>query len=407
MIGGGIDPSAEGPDAENLKYLHEQMRKGIVGAKYLTGLKKNTGETFYDEHPVQAVATDALKNAPLLGGGIAAGGVLTNLLRQHHNMKITEPSRMASDKNPLDPNNIEELLNPQKGPVRDDIAKIFGDFEKNPATRLKNIDQLNNQLNPGGGSNFFKEHADLVNELNDHSSAYNTALGKLKNKLSYTKDPRRAQAIQTEMNAIKAQMEHGTAGTQKKIKELFDRARQSSGSSAMSDYARAHEALRKGRDAGGFKKYVGESLHSPGGGKIKEFLRKHLAPGKDQAIGDILEKYKVTGAQPHYNEELLKEILKHHGGGVDMHTTPGGQAFMNTTLKNVGDPTYQASGLRKALGRHKLPLAVGGAVALGGMGLHQLVKAIQNQVYSKDKQNEWKKTLLQSRGDFDAANQIQ
>jgi hypothetical protein len=406
MVGGGVSPDEKGPEAESMRHLHDQLRKGLVSMDYLTGLKKNTGETFYDEHPVQAVTSDLASNAPLIGGGLAAGGMAANLLRQHHNMKMTEPSRMSSDKNPLDPNNVEELLNPQKGPARADISKVFGDFETNPETRLKTIDQLNNKLNPSGASSLHGEHDLLKKELAGHGAAHEQKMVKLMTELKKA-SPNRARAIQTEMAGLKAQMEHGTTQTQKKINELFARAKQSSGASSLPDYARVHEALKRSKEKGGLKKYVGEFLHAPGGGKIREFLRKHLAPGKDQAIGDILEKYKVTGSQPHYNEELLKEILKHHGGGKDLHSTPGGKAFMDSTLKNIGDPSHQSSGLAKALSRHKLPLAAGGAVALGGLGLHQLLKAIQNQAYSKDKQNEWKKTLLKSRGDFDAANQIQ
>lgn len=363
MVGGGLDPEAKGPEADNLRHLHEQMRQGIVGAKYLAGLKKNTGETFYDEHPTQAVATDLSKSAPMIGGGIAAGGVLANLLRQHKNMKMTEPSRMSSDKNPLDPNNAEELLHPKKGPARSDISAVFGDLEANPEQRLKILDQLTNKVEPAGTSNLHGEY-------------------------------------------LKLKKAKPTPRTEKQLKDLFDRARRTAGGAALPDYVRAFEAMRKGKESGGFSKYMGEFLHSPGG-KVKQWLAELLAPGKNQAYGDILEKNRVTAAQPHYNEELVKGMLKHLGGGTDLHTTPEGQAMMNSTLKNVGDAKYQSSGLRKALGRHKLPLAVGGAVALGGMGMHQLLKAIQNQMYSKDKQNEWKKTLLQSRGDFDAAQQIQ
>jgi hypothetical protein len=35
--------------------------------------------------------------------------------------------------------------------------------------------------------------------------------------------------------------------------------------------------------------------------------------------------------------------------------------------------------------------------------MYALVKALQKQTHSKQKMNEWKKTLLQSRGDFDRA----
>jgi hypothetical protein len=52
-------------------------------------------------------------------------------------------------------------------------------------------------------------------------------------------------------------------------------------------------------------------------------------------------------------------------------------------------------------------LMLGGAAALGGTGLYNLLKSMQNQAYPDNKVREWKKTLLKSRGDFAGAEQIQ
>jgi hypothetical protein len=79
---------------------------------------------------------------------------------------------------------------------------------------------------------------------------------------------------------------------------------------------------------------------------------------------------------------------------------------MQKILGYTGDAAHQGSGLSKAFRRVKGPLAVGGAAALGGAGLYRLLKSMQDQAYPQDKMKEWKKTLLQSRGDFEGADQV-
>jgi hypothetical protein len=194
------------------------------------------------------------------------------------------------------------------------------------------------------------------------------------------------------------------------LKDLLNEAKNSSGASAMGQYADLHESLQRAKQQGGLKGYIGEWLHKyKGKNAVLDKIIELLAPGKYQAVGDIAEKYNIHGAHPHFDEELLKNILKELRGGGDFSFAedPAGRAFVDSTLKDLHSAGRQGLGIARFLGRNKLPLAAGAAVAAGGAGLYQLVKAIQNQVYSKDKANEWKRTLLQSRGDFDAAKQIQ
>jgi len=356
-----ISPEANsGADSSRINALKEQVRKGLVGMQYATGLKQNSGETFYDKHPVQAVTSDLAKNSLPIGAAVAGGGVLKNILNQWSNMDKTEPASMAREGNPgVDRTNSSTLLDPGKGRSRPDIARTFGDFEDNAEKRLGILDRL--------GKTPAKDKKSLLERFK------------------------------------KAK---GTAAKQK----ILNEARNSTSSSALSSYADVYESLQKAQGKGGLKEYIGEGLHSlKGKGALGDFISEHLAPGKHQAIGDLFEKHNLTGANPHFDEELVKDIVKEYrrGGDFSLDKDPKGKAFVDTTLKDLQNMKHQGSWLRKNLSKHKLPLLAGGAIAAGGVGLQHLLKAIQNRSHSSDQIKDWKKTLLKSRGEFDRANQIQ
>lgn len=357
-----ISPLVGGQDSANLspedlareQALQEQVRKGLVGLEYMTGLKKNTGNTYYDEHPVAAVGTNILGNAGNIGAGVAAGGVGVNLLNQYRNFKMTRPSQDARTGNyGVDPAHPRNLLNPKEGPVRSDISRVFGDFTTDPETRLQFIDELNSS----GG----------------HSSDYVSKYRKL---VADGKDPGK----------------------------LFNEANRSPGAAMLEDYANFHESVQRTKSKGGFKKFWGEDLHTAPGagtaheGTIDKLVREHLAPAHMQGFTDLAESSNLTAANPQYHHGLMKRISEEYAPGA------GARAFAETGLRDLENLSHQGSGLRKLFKRTKLPLAAGAATAAGGAGLYALVKALQNQSHSKQKINEWKKTLLQSRGDFDQAS---
>ena len=386
MISSEGDAQLKGHDAARVNNLKDQVRKGMVGLEYITGLKKNTGETFYDEHPVEAVTTDALKHAPGIGAGLAGMGVLENYRRQKKNLNMTEPAQMARAGNPLDTTNPANLLDPSKEPSRADISRLFGDTEANPEKRLALLDRLNKGA-PGDTGGFSSKFKTLGEAHGEASAAHTAKMEQLQRSLETSGHP-------DEVRKIKALMDSQTQSHTKQVehldklkKKLLAEAKHSEGNAGLQKYVNLHESLRRAREKGGLKGLIGEGAGGLGG------------------ISDLLEKYHITGAHPHYDEGLLKSIISEYAGPhVSASEFP---ELMQKILQHTGDLTHQGSGLSKALKRVKGPLMLGGAAAAGGTGLYHLIKSIQDQSYSKDKSNEWKRTLLQSRGDFEGAKQIQ
>ena len=399
MVSSGLPSKPTGIDAARINNLKEQMRKGLVGLEYLTGLKRNTGETFYDEHPAEAVATDVLGKSPLIGAGVAAGGVGLNFLRQARNMHMTQPSAMSREGNSLDPSNSSNLLDPARGNLRADVSRVFGDDE-NAAARLKILDRLNKSA-PGKG--FTKDYERLAKAKAVIEAKHGKTLDQLNQQLeSPSISEKDVKRVQARINAIEKAQAHQTASIDKNIKALLTKAKSSRGASALPGYANFHESLQRANQQGGLKGYVGEGLHDYlGDGEISSWIKKNILPGRDQAIGDLLEKHKLTGQNPHFDDMLIKDIIRENKGGAPLHPD-----FNETTLRHIADPEHQSSGLRRSLRKMKLPLAAGAGIAAGGTGLYYLLKAIQNQMHPKDKTDEWKRTLLKARGDFEGANRI-
>jgi hypothetical protein len=399
-----VSPNIQGlpagsSDAKRIGGLQGDLRKGLVGLEYLTGLKKNTGESFYDEHPVEAVATNVLGNSPLIGAGVAAGGLGLNYLRQAKNMSMTQPSAMSREGNVQDPSNSSNLLDPAKGNLRADVTRVFGDDE-NAAARLKILDRLNSSA---PGKSFEKQYNQLAEAKAKVEAKHGKVLNQLNKQLASPsiseKDVKRVQA---RINAIEKAQAHETTAIDKNIKALLTKAKSSRGASALPEYANFHESLQKANRQGGLKNYVGEGLHDYlGDGEISSWIKKNILPGRDQAIGDLLERHKLTGQNPHFDDMLIKDIIRENKGGAPLHPD-----FNETTLRRIADPEHQSSGLRRSFNKMKFPLAAGAGIAAGGTGLYYLLKAIQNQMHPKEKTDEWKRTLLKARGDFDAANRI-
>jgi hypothetical protein len=393
-------------DAARISDLQSQVRKGLVGLEYATGLKSNKGETFYDKHPAQAVASDVSSAAVPIGLGVAGLGIGSNILKERKNMHMTEPASMSRKENPLgDATNPSRLLDPTEGAAREDIARMFGDFESNPEQRLELIDRLNKQ-NKAHPDSFTAKHENLKAVKNKVVSDYEGQAQKLTSQLSRS-SPAGVKKIEAQLRALKDQHTSALAQLDKTKKKIFTEARSSGGASALPGYVDVHESLQRAKTKGGLKGYHGEGLHRGEDGLMQRIL-KRVAPGSYEAVGDLLEKRKITGAHPHFDESLIKDIVREYRGGGDFSSLdPKGKAFVETTLKRLQDPAHQSSGIRKLFSRVKAPLAAGAATTAGLMGLHQLLKAIQNQTHSSDQIKDWKKTLLQSRGDFDAANRIQ
>jgi hypothetical protein len=397
MISSKDDSGMSSADKARTEALKEQVRKGLVGLEYATGMKKNTGETFYDKHPVQAVATDVLSKSPGLGLGAAALGLGVNYRRQKKNFDMTEPSTMSRAGNPgVDVTNADELLNPSKGrTMLSDMEGTFGSFEKDPETRLALLDQLAKN-DPATG--FKAEHAALKSKISNAEIAHNTNIKGILGQLQQNQhDPNVSKSLTAQANLAKSVHEEELAGLNKQLEDLFTRAKGSDAHRALGNYANFDYALSQAKNKGGFNKSIGEGSKG---------LLKHIAPGEGQSIIDLAEKgphYNLHKGNPHYNEELVKKIVsKFYDGHPEEF-----KAFTRDSLPRLADEKLQASGLRKGLTHMKAPLAIGAGIGLGGTALYHLIKAIQNRTHSTDKMREWKKTLLKSRGDFEGADKIQ
>lgn len=409
LISSEHDADLKGHDLARTQKLKEQVRQGLVGLEYMTGIKTNKGKTFYDEHPIQAAATDVLKNSGKIGAGVAAGGIGYNMIQQIRNMRMTEKGSMSRKGDPTSGNNPTNLLDGRGKPVREDISRLFGDYDVNPSKRLQVLDQLNHTAKSDPAS--LESRHSAIKSTNAQAEAdFEAALKKL--------EDQKPGASRQELPGIDSQIKDlekrhgktmGKSDTAKK--DLFsESANLNPASAALEDATNIHESLhglkRKGKKLHG---YLGENLHDiKSDNKVLGWIKKHLAPGKDQAVGDLMEKGHFTGASPHYSKDIAKQIYREYVGGGDFSKAkdPRGHAFETTTLDRIGNPAIQRSGLTKLWDRSKLPIAAGAGIAVGGKGLYHLVKALQNQVYSDDQTKDWKKTLLKSRGEFDRADRI-
>lgn len=375
------DPSIKQQDSQRIQDLHNQVRQGLVGLEYITGLKKNKGETFYDAHPVQATATDLLKKSPLIAGALGLGGVAENYRRQWKNMRKTEQARMSREGNPkVDVTNASELLESD----RPDIARIFGTLKDDPEglqKRLKILDRLSGQSS-GEGS--------LANKLEMYGKSKEEALKSHTAKMDELKSQLGTSSDRGHVERMKALMADQTTQHTKELetvenlkKKLLSEARQNPGSAALEKYVNLQESLRRGNVNGGLSSYIGEG-------------EKYI-PG----FKDLAEKYHTTGARQFFDPEILSGIAKEHGGGKFNDTQ------IRQMIQELADPSNQSSGIKKFLSKAKIPITRAAIGGLGGVTLYQLLKMMQNQNYSPQQMNEWKKNLLKSRGDFDAAQELE
>ena len=125
---GAVDVKAV-PDRARLDRLRNEVRRGAISLEYLTGLKSNKGETFYDAHPAQAITSNILSNAGNLGLATAAGIPLKNLYDQWKNFKQTEHAYHArrGDTAQKAENRLYPTSKGDRAILPDsDISRIFG-----------------------------------------------------------------------------------------------------------------------------------------------------------------------------------------------------------------------------------------------------------------------------------------
>jgi hypothetical protein len=377
-------------DQRKIDSLKEDVRKGLVGLEYMTGIKKNKGETFYDEHPAQALAADALRNAPLFGLGLAGGGVLLNSIRQKQNLDKVMPAAMARMGNTPDKDlsNPQALLNPREGTIRGDIAKIYG--EADSPTRMQLIDRLSD-VDPKDKNSLSKQLSRIEKTTRTAEKEHLDKLKNLNDQLLTALDDREANKISKQIEGIKKLYDEQQKKTSKTKSDLLSSARSSKGSQYLDKHVNFHEALQRAKEKGGFSSPLGAGLNLP----------DFIAPDKHQALVDLIERMEMTKAHPGFNRDLLLQSVS------DFLDDPAELArFERTSLPKIMSHDHQGSGLGRFLSRNKFPLIAGAATAAGGTGLYYLIKALQKKMHSEDKVKDWKKTLLKSQGDFEGANRI-
>lgn len=394
-----IAPIVESGDGKESDDLKEQVRQGLVGLEYLTGAKKNKVNTFFDEHPVEALTGDFLSKSPLIGAILAGGGLASNLRTQKKNFDNTMMAEMARSKNPKDATKPENLLRSD----REDIANILGG--KNSPERLEIIDRLSKKA-PGTG--FKDEYADLMEsstatsptakKLIDARKAYNLSKkdyeDALDSPVSFLKNTNKRKS---KMEFKEKELQKAVEEQQNKLRDLFQRAGMSAESSRAQDYTNLHESFKKIKEKGGLRRYRGEGLHDRlGDSSISNFIKDYILPQKGQAAIDMLERHGINAAHPNLDKNLIKKILSEN---LDTEVS---EKTLNTFL----DPKKQKSSIVNFLRRHRFPLYAGAATAAAGTGLYQLLKSMQNQRYSEEQQKEWQRNALKAQGRFREAEQL-
>ena len=361
-------------DRTRLDKLKEDLRRGTVGLEYLTGLKNNKAETFYDTHPAQAVASNALASAGTAGAATAAGLPLLNLIRQRKGLKDLQKDYMTRSGSPeqrmagkLSP--IDSSTGNPRPVVDDDVLRVFGDTGGGDMDaikkRLETLDQISASKGRGE-KHYTKELEKILNETSPEA---------------------RAAKLSPFLKGLRGTEEHGELGQYAELQK---------------DLSTHGHKLKAPIGAGIGDKLWGSELGSrinnlpaPVSNLAHAFIPSSYTPHQELIDRRITSKF--PNHEPSAN--LINKIV---GEGANEEQ----KTLMNNTLGHHLSNPHSRMTYTKLL-KHLGPGAlIGGGVAAGGLGLHQVVKALQNQVYGKEKIKDWKRNTLRSRGEFDEAKRI-
>jgi len=416
MVDGAEFHGLKGYDREKIDRLKEQLQKGMVGLEYLTGLKKNKAETFYDAHPVQAVATDAAKYAPIAGLGLSAAMLAKDHLTVRSQRKKDQAAIPSISDDPK--GGGRKAYDAEIGGEDRQAKRFFGSGYGDPSTedaairrRIEHLDTLTSKSDPSApkisdkynaASAVTKEHQgaiDGLKRLEQEASAaghgFDSKTHKLKVDLA---TGRRTAAEEARIKAIKSVMSD--------MNDL-PAARTIEKMQGMHKVLRTNGGLDKG-------KLLGEDLQLSTW--LPEWFKKYFLPGyrtsrlAGMASGALLET-DSKNFDKHTSRNMLADV-----GGLDPKNTNLASVEgrkLEALDRGVIDPLSRSAergGLStgsRVLNRLKFPVAMGAGVAAGGIGLHHLLKALQSQMYGKDQMNEWKRNLLKSRSQFEEAEKVQ
>jgi hypothetical protein len=352
-------------DAERINKLKDAVRRGMVGLEYLTGLKSNKAETFYDKHPVQATISNLLANSGNAGLTTALAVPAVNAVRQAGQLK--------------------KMVNSYDSRVGDASQSMLNKLAPMEGGSLRVTDP--SVLNTFGSLD--AEHIDtkgkgVINPIEKRLKYMDLVSG---GKTNYSGDYKKLKSL-----AAKKKFLSGLVGTQEH--------------NILGDYAEMHKGLSTS----------GKKLKAPlfaGAGdwireKIPDELKQKneklysalssVLPSKHQPIkdwanrvlGDLPEENKSPALMNAIFEQALKKPRGHFSGvGEDIARNPYARTIPAKILRHLGPGAV-----------------VGGGIAAGGLGLHAALKALQNEVYGKEQIKEWKRNLLRSKGQFEEANRI-
>jgi hypothetical protein len=387
-------------DRDRIEKLKEDLRKGSVGFEYLTKLKNNKVETFYDNHPIQAVTSNILNNSAGIGAGVALGTPVINGLRQWRNLAKTENAYHArrSDEaqkaeNKLVPTGKEG----RSTPVTDqETLNLFGsahpdegitaggqkyianeDALKRRAKTLDMVDPAPKTLPKGkAGAGVGAFTADLNKVLKMPKGPGRSV--KL-NKLMYNTRGTDAQKALVQWAELNKDLSEGTA---RKLKGGFG--------SSVGDRILSSDLYQKGIDALPEK-------YAPGAKAVINSLIPHSFKG----IEDLTTK-RIHQQGINYSPDMMKKLVSHNLKGL---TDSQKKVIERGLLENLNNPNMGRSSVKllKMLG----PGALAGAgIAGAGMGLNSLLKLIQSKVYGPEQIADWKRNSLKARGEFEEAQKI-
>lgn len=400
-------------DEQRLAKLREDIRKGAVGLEYLTGLKNNEVETFYDAHPVQALTSNVLGSSDKLGLTAALGIPAGNLYNQWKNLKETEHAYHARRDDPQQ--QAEKRLYPAPGKdgkpakIDDDIARVFGSGHYEPSSdseallrRMEVLDAANGATSTHSYKAQVKGHLEDIYKARKNFAALQAAgnipADGLEAVYNSTVAPAQAKLVQ-ELEKIRATPANrnlrGYVDLHKDLSSLKDKGVQLKGDmlGGLGDLIHGSDTVDK------FKTKLNASSPRLGG------LLDSAIPSSNQGLEDLIRK-RILDMHPNsYNEDLIKKII------ADTHNvdfaggSPEAKLMDRNMFSSLSNRTT-GSTLNRLVRRLGPSAAVGAGVAGAGLGLNALLKMLQSKMYGNEKIKDWKKNSLKARGEFERAEAI-
>lgn len=390
-------------DQDRLEKLKNDLRQGTLGLEYLTGLKNNKVETFFDAHPIQATVSNVLDNSGRIGLGVAAGGPMISALRKWKNLR-RENAFHARRKDPAQ--EAGQRLTPvgpdgKARPIDEDTLRVFGEGRPQHETEFKIT---------GDG----KERPVKTDNIQNID-----ALKRRAQVLDYVTGPQGkpvTQNLSAELDAILKIEDPKQRAVAAKM--FMEKTRGSKAYGNLKHFSDLHTDLQALRDSGGLKGGFGSSIGDKlfASDKFNNLINKlpvglqasvkSLIPHSQQGVEDLIRKRILMSPGVPTGEPMLKDIIEDiYGGSIGNPQSNRDKVFRNAVFGATGaiDNQQRHNRFLRMFGG---PALMGAGIAGAGLGLNEVLKLIQSKVYGKDKINEWKRNALKAKGEFEEAGRI-